>query len=94
MGHSVISAVMVETRVDRAVRFGHGEYQLEKRSAQEVREGLARANKARPERGRLNIDDAAPFLAEPGQLAAVDEWEQGRVVEIRAEGCRARGSCQ
>jgi quinol monooxygenase YgiN len=28
----VMLVVMVETRVDRAVRFGHGEHQLEKRS--------------------------------------------------------------
>jgi hypothetical protein len=30
----VMLLVMVETRVDRAVRFGHGQYQVEKRSAQ------------------------------------------------------------
>ena len=33
-GDTVMLRAMVETRVDRAVRFGHGEYQLENRSAQ------------------------------------------------------------
>jgi len=33
-GDTVMLWVMVETRVDRAVRCGHGEYQLENRSAQ------------------------------------------------------------
>jgi hypothetical protein len=53
-----------------------------------VREAQARANEARQERERLNVDDAASFLVELGRLAAVDEWEQGRVSEIRAEGER------
>jgi len=55
-----------------------------------VREAQARANAARLERERQNVDDAASFLIEIGRLAAVDEWEQGRVVEIRAEGERRR----
>jgi predicted HTH domain antitoxin len=55
-----------------------------------VREAQARANEARLERERLNVDDAASFLVELGRLAAVDEWEQGRVAEIRAEGERRR----
>ena len=55
-----------------------------------VREAQAKANEARQERERLNVDDAASFLVELGRLAAVDEWEQGRVVEIRAEGERRR----
>ena len=55
-----------------------------------IREAQARANEARQERERLNVDDAASFLVELGRLAAVDEWEQGRVVEIRAEGERRR----
>jgi hypothetical protein len=42
------------------------------------------------ERERQNVDDAASFLVELGRLAAVDEWEQGRRVEIRAEGERRR----
>jgi hypothetical protein len=55
-----------------------------------VREAQARANEARQERERHNVDDAASFLVELGRLAAVDEWEQGRVAEIRAEGERRR----
>ena len=55
-----------------------------------VREAQAKANEARQERERHNVDDAASFLVELGRLAAVDEWEQGRVAEIRAEGQRRR----
>ena len=55
-----------------------------------VREAQAKANEARLKRERQNVDDAASFLVELGRLAAVDEWEQGRVVEIRAEGERRR----
>jgi hypothetical protein len=55
-----------------------------------VRQAQARANEARLERERHNVDDAASFLVKLGRLAAVDEWEQGRIVEIRAEGERRR----
>src|SRR5277367_962185 len=55
-----------------------------------VREAQMKANEARLERERQNVDDAASFLVELGRLAAVDEWEQGRVIEIRAEGERRR----
>jgi hypothetical protein len=55
-----------------------------------VRKAQARANEARQERERLNVDDAASFLVEVGRLAAVDEWEQVRVAEICAEGERRR----
>jgi hypothetical protein len=55
-----------------------------------VREAQMRANEARLERERHNVDDAASFLVELGRLAAVDEWEQGRILEIRAEGERRR----
>jgi hypothetical protein len=55
-----------------------------------VREAQMRANEARLERERQNVDDAASFLVELGRLAAVDEWEQGRILEIRAEGERRR----
>ncbi len=51
-----------------------------------VREAQAKANEARLERERQNVDDAASFLVELGRLAAVDEWERGRVLESRAEG--------
>jgi hypothetical protein len=49
-----------------------------------------KANEARLERERYNVDDAASFLVERGCLAAVDEWEQVRILEIRAEGERRR----
>src|ERR1700752_1956305 len=55
-----------------------------------VREAQARVNEARLQRERENVDDAASFLVELGRLAAVGEGEQGRVVEIRAEGERRR----
>jgi len=55
-----------------------------------VREAQARANEARLQRERQNVDDAASFLVELGRLATVDEWEQGRVAEIHAEGERRR----
>jgi hypothetical protein len=55
-----------------------------------VREAQAKANEARLERERHDIDDAASFLVELGCLAAVGEWEQGRIIEIRAEGERRR----
>ena len=55
-----------------------------------VREAQAKANEARLERERHNVDDAASFLVALSRLAEVDEWEQCRVVEIRAEGERRR----
>jgi hypothetical protein len=55
-----------------------------------VREAQARANEARQERERLNVDDAAALLVELGRLVAVAEWEQGRHAEIHAEGERRR----
>ena len=55
-----------------------------------VREAQARANEARQERERLNVDDGASFLVELRRLAAIDEWEQARVAEIHAEGERRR----
>jgi hypothetical protein len=55
-----------------------------------VRQAQARANEARAQRERETVDDAASFLVELGRLAAVDEWEQGRVEAVRAEGQRRR----
>jgi hypothetical protein len=55
-----------------------------------VADAQAKANEARLERECHNVDDAASFLVELGRLAAVDEWEQRRVLEIRAEGERRR----
>jgi len=55
-----------------------------------VREAQIRANETRVEHERQNVDDAASFLVELGRLAAVDEWEQNRIFEIRAQGERRR----
>jgi hypothetical protein len=55
-----------------------------------VREAQIKANEARIDREHHNIDDAALFLVELGRLAAVDEWEQNRVQEVRAEAERRR----
>lgn len=55
-----------------------------------VREAQARTHEARLERERQNVDDAASCPVELGRLAAVDQWEQGHVVEIHAEGERRR----
>lgn len=55
-----------------------------------VREAQAKANEARQERERLNVDDAASLLVELGRLTAVDDWERDRLVEIRAEAERRR----
>lgn len=55
-----------------------------------VREAQIKANEARIERERQNVDDAASLLVELGRLAAVDQWEHNRNVEIRAEGERRR----
>jgi hypothetical protein len=54
-----------------------------------VREAQMRANEARAERERQNIDDTATLLVELGRLGVVDQWEQNRIVEIRAEGSGA-----
>ncbi|WP_454561873.1 hypothetical protein [Mycobacterium haemophilum] len=55
-----------------------------------VREAQLKANEARVERERQNVDDAASFLVELGRVAAVEEWEETRILEIRAEAKRRR----
>ena len=55
-----------------------------------VREAQNKANEARAERERQNVDDTASFLVEFGRMKAVDEWEQNRIAEIRAEADRRR----
>jgi len=79
---------MVETWADRAVKFGHGEYQLENRSAQKGSRSARQGERGPLDRERHNVDDAASFLVELVRLAAVDEWEQGHAVQIRADGER------
>lgn len=53
-----------------------------------VREAQSKANEARVERERQNIDDAAAFLVEQGRVAAVDEWARNRINEVHAEAER------
>jgi len=55
-----------------------------------VREAQNKANEARFERERQNVDEAASFLVELGRLSAVDEWEHNRILEVHAEGERRR----
>lgn len=55
-----------------------------------VREAQIKANEARAERERQNIEDTATLLVELGRLGGVDQWEQNRIVEVRAEGERRR----
>lgn len=55
-----------------------------------VREAQLRANEARMDRERQNVDDAASFLVELGRLAAVEDWEESRILEIQAEAERRR----
>ncbi|WP_276806451.1 hypothetical protein [Mycobacterium nebraskense] len=55
-----------------------------------VREAQNKANEARLGRERQDVDDAASFLVELGRLAAIDEWERNRILEIRAEEERRR----
>lgn len=57
-----------------------------------VREAQLRANEARVECERQNVDDAASLLVELGRLAAVEEWEATRILEIRAEAERRRNT--
>ena len=47
-GDRVMLVVMVETPVDRVVRFGHGEHQLEKRSAQEGSRSAGQGQRGSP----------------------------------------------
>lgn len=72
----------------RLASYGAAVVNINSKSAarKKVREAQMKANEARLEREHHNVDDAASFLVELGRLGAVDEWEQGRIVEIRAEG--------
>jgi hypothetical protein len=74
----------------RPASYGAAVVNINSKSAarKKVREAQMKANEARLEREHHNVDDAASFLVELDRLGAVDEWEQGRIVEIRAEGER------
>jgi hypothetical protein len=54
-----------------------------------VREAQLRANEARVERARQNVDGTASFLVELGRLAAVEQWEElasSRFGQRRSDG--------
>ena len=55
-----------------------------------VREAQNKANGERAERERQNADDTATFLVALDRLKAVDQWEQNRIGEVRAEADRRR----
>jgi hypothetical protein len=88
-GHRVL-VVMVEMRGAGVVSCGDGKYQVESGSAQKSSASAGENQRARLEREHRNVNDAASFLVELGRLATVDDWEQGRIVEIRAEGEQRR----
>ena len=48
-------------------------------------EATRRANEARAERDKANIDDATNFLYEVGKLAEVETWRKGRLSQLREQ---------
>lgn len=82
--------MIVEKRAAGVVWCGDGEYQLESGSAQKGSRSTDEGHRGPPgartsQRGRRRV-----VSGELGRLAAVDEWEQDRILEIRAEGERGR----
>jgi bacillopeptidase F (M6 metalloprotease family) len=63
-----------------------------------VREAQARANEARAQRERANVDDAATFIVAVGKVTEVDAWESERLAVVRehvgAEASRRRADCR
>jgi hypothetical protein len=59
-----------------------------------VREAQARANEARAQRERANVDDAATLVVAVGKVGEVDAWETARLAQardqVRAEANRKR----
>jgi hypothetical protein len=59
-----------------------------------VREAQARANEARAQRERGNVEDAATFMVATGRVSEVDAWESERLAQVReqvrAEATRRR----
>jgi len=59
-----------------------------------VREAQARANEARAQRERANVDDAATLVVAVGKVSEVDAWETERLAQardqVRAEANRKR----
>ena len=62
--------------------------------ARRVREAQARANEARAQRERANVDDAATLVVAVGKVSEVDAWETERLAQardqVRAEANRKR----
>jgi hypothetical protein len=48
-----------------------------------VREAQARANEARAQRERANVDDAATLVVAVGKVGEVDAWETERLTQVR-----------
>ena len=55
-----------------------------------VREAQTRANQARVQRERQNVEDTAVLLLAQGRLGGITDWEAERIEQIRAEGQRRR----
>jgi hypothetical protein len=59
-----------------------------------VREAQARANEARAQRERANVDDAATLVVAVGKVSEVDAWDTERLAQardqVRAEANRKR----
>ena len=59
-----------------------------------VREAQARANEARAQREKANVDDAATLVVAVGKVSEVDAWETERLAQardqVRAEANRKR----
>lgn len=60
-----------------------------------VREAQARANEARAQRERANVEDAATVMVAAGKVSEVDAWETERLAQlreqVRAEANKRRG---
>ena len=86
---------MVGRRPGRDLWCGHGWKNTSKVEARRrVREAQARANEARAQRERANVDDAATLVVAVGKVGEVDAWETERLAQardqVRAEANRKR----
>jgi hypothetical protein len=50
-----------------------------------VREAQARANEARAQRERANVEDAATYMVAAGRVSEVDAWESERLAQVREQ---------
>ena len=102
-GDRVMLWVMVETRVDRAVRFGHGEYQLENRSAQKgsrsagsgpTRLGWSVSGKTSMTRRRFWSSWVGWRRSTSGSRAALSRFAQRASGAVTNTARRARRRCR